>query len=141
MKIINAIQYLYLVSILIFFSYYVFCMTYPYKVVDNMKDAQTVKNTLYTGEDMLYVIDYCKYMNLSPVASRQLVGEGIIYNLNNTSARAPLGCNIAIINPGKTPDVATGTYYLKIHNEFTVNPFRKIVVEFKSNEFKIINND
>lgn len=140
MKLLNITIYTFFSLVLIFISYVVFCLVYPYKVVDINGDVKIIGTNLKSGDVLEYEVDYCKYMDLSPTVYRKLV-DGVIYNLNSTSARTPTGCNKAIIHAGHIPDIGAGVYHLEITNVYQVNPFRTITVNFKSNTFNIVHKE
>lgn len=139
MKLLNLTQYFFLVCILSFISYWIFCVTYPYKILE-IKSVTSTKDRYYAGEPLEYVSDYCKYKDLSPTSYRELI-DGVVYSLNATSANNPVGCHKVIMHAGYVPDIATGVYYLKMKNVYHVNPFRDVVVEFKTNKFEIISSE
>lgn len=138
-KLFNLTQYFFLLCVLSFFAYWVYCLTYPYKIVD-IYSATTIGENLIVGQPLTYKVKYCKYMDISPTVYRELV-DGVIYSLNATSARTPMGCNEVIMYAGYVPDVASGKYVLKMKNVYQVNPFREIIVEFQTNKFTIISNE
>lgn len=134
MKLIHFLQYVFLTAIIMFGGYYLYCMYYPYKVIDVQN--VTIAEKMKVGDALDYTLTYCKYIDISPIVYRKLV-DGVIYTLNNSPARIPTGCNSVIINAGHVPNVPTGVYTLRLTSVYQVNAFREVVVDSETNEFTI----
>ena len=139
MKIFQTTQYIFLVAILTLFGYYIFCITYPYNVVD-IKGAVVDHKEYKVGDDLHYTVNYCKYMPIKGVVFSELA-DGVVYNLKGTVSNSAVGCGEKIMTVGRTPDVPAGKYHISIRAVYQVNPFRQITVTYQTNEFEIISNE
>lgn len=111
----------------------------PYTIVTYNTPTVMTKDSYEVGEQMTYVVDYCKNYSIPATVYRSLV-DGVVYNLNSTIANIATGCHKTIMSAGKVPDVANGTYHLHLKLVFTPNHFRDVVYEYDTNSFEIINN-
>ena len=138
-KILATTQYIFLTAILLLGGYYVYCMTWNYKIVEFKSDAIMEKSVYKIGDELTYTVDYCKYLPLAGKIYPELT-DGVVYGLRNSESNAPVGCGKKIMSVGRTPNVHGGTYYIRMKAIYRVNPFREVTVEYHTNEFIIISD-
>ena len=117
---------------------------YPYHILD-VKKTTILSTRVRAGDDLIYQITYCKYIDIPAKVTRTLIG---LHNRPDGSENylpipfvitiTHLGCATATIHlpisHGAEPDI----YYMKANAEFTPNPLRTIDVPFSTdNTFEI----
>lgn len=138
-KLIDIYLYVSLTAILLLVGYYVYCVTWPYHVVD-IKHAYADHDVYKVGDDLHYTISYCKYIDVGGTVFSELA-DGVIYNLKGTVSNAPVGCGEKIMSVGRVPDVPAGKYRIVTTAVYQVNPFRQIIVKYQTDEFEIITDE
>jgi hypothetical protein len=99
--------------------------------------AKILSKNIKAGDIMYYRVDYCRYSNKSARVYRTITGD---VNIPTPSIETitKLGCsfaNVPIQIPFGTPK---GIYHININIEFDINEFRTIVVNFITEDFKVI---
>ena len=135
-KIIITLQYIFLTAILIFGGFYLYSSFYPFKVVEINSPAIMEHTEYKVGEEMAFVVTYCKYMSIPGQVYPELV-DGVVYNLKSMVSNAGIGCGKKILSVGRTPDVVSGKYHIHMRTIYKVNDLRDVEVFFETNEFII----
>ena len=136
-RITNIVAYLTLLLAFILVLLGGFWLLYPYKpLVFNTPKFIVVTKTVKQGGNLVYLSDYCKYLEQMPVVSRTFAND-LLFATPLITTNRPLGCNklqIVILVPRELPP---GTYRLENTYTFQVNPIRKIVVRQNSDNFVV----
>ena len=127
------------IALLVLVTYW---LTWPYKIAEQNGEARVLTPTIKNGETLVYELDYCKYMDLTPIGSRRQVVDGLIYPLPTTTARVlPKGCNTIIASAPIIVPECTECFDKDVHLEVTaiyqVNPLRKEEVTFRTQHFRL----
>lgn len=134
-KLLNTISYLTLITAFVMLCIFFFWSFYPYRTIEWKTDKFPVKTkVIKRGDSLIFVSDYCKYVELSAVVSRSFVND-FSYTTTPVTTYAKKGCNkmkVVVTIPKELP---AGRYY--IHNKFSykVNPIRTITLVHDSEEF------
>lgn len=115
--------------------------TAPYDVFELKQYKADVAPDPVVGnglETMTVSFDYCKYSPLTAVVTRTLIGSRIEIALPVDHQR-PLdtGCGRAERSFLIPKINNTGTYHIHYHVEYTVNPVRKVYVDYDTQDFEI----
>jgi hypothetical protein len=132
---LSAITLITALSLMFYFSYLLF---WPFKILDQLGDFQTVKRTYKQGEIFYYKTSYCKYSQIPATVVRKFI-DGMVFTLPTISTNNVIGCHT--ITSGLTiipTNLPAGKYYYTCTLIFKVNPFREINYEIKSNAFEVI---
>jgi hypothetical protein len=108
---------------------FMFWLVYPYKTVTfNKEPFRVLTPVIKRGENLIYEIDCCKYIKMSPMTARSFVDE-LIYNLPmGIATPKPLGCGVYKFNLLVPLTLPPDTYVLKTVYKYQVNPIREIEV-------------
>lgn len=99
------------------------------------------KRVFYTGEDLNYVIDYCKHRNV-PAKMYGSYIDTVKIDMPVVEIKIPVGCGSRISSYYKVPKILpSGIYHFEVELVYEVNPLREVSVKFQTQEFEIINND
>ena len=140
MKILEITQYIFLTAILSFTGYLAWATFYPFNVVEINSPAIMEHTEYKVGEQMAFVVTYCKYMSIPGQVYPELV-DGVTYNLKSMVSNASIGCGKKTMSLGRTPDVASGKYHIHMRAIYKVNDLRDVEVFFETNEFIIKGNE
>jgi hypothetical protein len=121
-----------------------FWLFYPYRTMEIHNFSAANPNTIIVsapsfklGQPISYVLDYCKYTDVSPVVSRVLV-DGQQISLTNPYGYLATGCHKDLVQTAIIPDtINPGTYYLDMTLRYTVNPIRTITIHYVTNSFQV----
>lgn len=99
------------------------------------------KDTFYTGEQLTYAIEYCKYRAVPATIYGAYIDTVKIY-MPEIRFNAPVGCGKIINDNFKIPKILpSGIYHFEVDVVYQVNPLRKVKVHYRTEDFSIINND
>jgi len=118
-----------------------FWLLYPYKVVEFKNSPYPIMNenkTVKKGEDLIYQVDACKYLNAVPDLTRFFI-DGIIYETPKSVGAVEMGCHIQDISITVPKAIPTGVYKMKFIARYKVNPIRVIEYVNYSQSFMVIN--
>jgi len=120
-------------SLLIAYWYF-----WPDNVVVIKGEVKTDKTIYYPGNRITYTFSYCKTRKLPGEIYRSL-DNSIRINYTAITSDLPVGCHTINSADLTIPDyVDAGTYHLEGTGEYQINPIRKYLNSWKSNEFQII---
>jgi hypothetical protein len=118
-------------------------LLWPYQTITflNMPaaGAPIVGGPLYPGDAVRYKLSFCKYTNDIATVHRDLV-DGETIALQDITGSLPSTCesNVTVATT-EVPDTANpGVYHLDVADEFHPNPFRTIVVRYRTQDFTVI---
>lgn len=134
---------LYLLSvrtlILAFFLmlFLIFQLTYPFEVVKLNKAPFEIEKEVYTaGDTVSYTLDFTKKLNYKPKISYFLV-NGFVYPLSKAGLSRPVGKQVRTLNLTIPKETPPGIYHIQIDLEYEINPLRKILYSWSSEDFKV----
>lgn len=104
----------------------------PYKVLSKqVKQNQTI----------VYEVDACKYYDLISMVRRQIVINGVIYDLPLTQNNVSQGCGKTDIGVWIPDSLPTGHAYIELSIQYKINALRDETYYFKTQEFDILPQD
>lgn len=117
---------------------FIYWFTFPYKVADfnNPMIVMNENKTVTRGEQLSYVINYCKYTDVMPELTKFFI-DGIIYEMPRTPGIALKGCGNATTYVHVPMAIPPGTYTLKTVARYQVNPIRTISIVNYSEPFTV----
>lgn len=99
------------------------------------------KNTFYTGEQLNYEFDYCKFRDV-PAEMYGSYIDTVKIDMPVVKLKSPVGCGKKISSYFKVPKILpSGTYHFEVELIYQVNPIREVRVKYQTADFQIINND
>jgi hypothetical protein len=102
---------------------------------------QVVHKQLRVGENIEYIVKYCKNTHKVPVQVKRQLVDGYAYDLpESTSTNFPEGCHTVSVDiPLAVPSsVRAGVYHLLITGTYQVNPIRQWSYTLVTEDFEII---
>lgn len=126
----------------IFIGIFSYMSFYPMKVWEVQTNENgkidIIGDTFKAGDTIAYILNYCKYKQISGSASFQFV-DGIIFSTPPVYGNAPVGCrqveSHTLVVPMTLP---AGYYHLQITYTHKVNVFRTISVTYETEHFTIV---
>lgn len=125
-----------LVSMGVFF----FWVLYPYKIIEFKDSVYPVLNeghVVKQGENLIYLVRYCKYKDQSFTITRSFV-DGVIYTSPQITSNKPEGCHDNLVYVEVPKAIPTGKLTLEILYQGKVNPVRTIDIIKKTEPFTVI---
>lgn len=122
------LSYLTIISALGLMSVLLFWYFYPYKIAEFRNLPFPVLNEnaeVKRGERLRYLIEYCKYTDISPMLTKYFI-DGVIYETPKVPSVVPEGCGQIVSDVYVSKAIPAGQYSLKIIAEYKVNPIRTI---------------
>jgi hypothetical protein len=116
-------------------------MFYPINPIDfkNNQAIKVDKETYQAGDRLTYTIDYCKYGKYPATVSRALV-DGIRINYTSYYNNLPAICSTVNNSDLIIPDfISSGTYHIETTIEYQVTPLQKVIKNWRSVDFKVVN--
>lgn len=118
-------------------------LTWPYKIAEQKAPAKVLTPIVRLGDNLRYELDYCKYMDISPIDTKKQLVNGLVYPLPTAPIRVlPVGCHK--VTASKTviiPECAEcfdHDVHLEILTTYQVNPLRTVTVRFITEKFKVV---
>jgi hypothetical protein len=139
MKSLHLISYSILIFAYIALFYILYQMFYPFKPIEFYNSPFPVTNNVVKqGGQLIYFIDYCKYMNISSQVSRSFV-DTIVYSLVPVSGAREKGCKKEYIVLKVPKNLPAGSYYVSVNLTYQLNSFREsYVVNYKTQNFEVV---
>lgn len=111
---------------------------YPFKTVniENPSHLTVLTPRVKVGEDLVYVIKYCRYFSGVAKVYRNLIGPDRIPTAITESATQP-GCRQANSHINVPLSTTPGTYQMQARAEFQINPQRVISVNYQTENFEV----
>lgn len=101
--------------------------------------AYLPKKTFYTGEQLTYLVKYCKYRNV-PVEIYGAYVDTVRISMPVVKLKSPVGCGEGVNDLYKIPKILpTGKYHFEVELIYQVNPLRQVRVTYRTEDFEIIN--
>lgn len=136
-RFLNTFSYISLLGSFAFLAVIGFWVLYPYKpLVINKEPMEVLTPKVKAGDNLVYKVEYCKYMSLNTSISKSLV-DGIIFQLGSTIGNMSIGCGTNTIYVNMPKELPVGEYKLKEIWEYQVNPLRKISVTAQTEKFEV----
>lgn len=104
----------------------------------NIQPYEVDQKTVRQGESVTYVVDACKYMDVTSLVNRSIVIDGVIFDLPMTQNNISPGCNkskVSVLIPNSLP---AGKAYIELTVEYKINALRDQTYHFKTKEFTIL---
>jgi hypothetical protein len=137
-KLFNFIAWLSIISALGIVGLVIFWMLYPYKPIMFKDNTFPVfVKTVKQGSFAYYTTNYCKYMKIPALVTREFAND-LIFVTPTTVSNREMGChtiNIAVLIPAELPP---GVYVMRQRYEYEVNPIRKITIIKDTESFKVV---
>lgn len=118
-----------------FLSLYVgFVLTYPFKVSESK--FKVLSPVIKPGENLVLQVNYCKWMDLPAISTRQL-NDGVVIELPPSSTNLPKGCGSVVRYVPIPTSVPDGKYSYQTTLEYKLSVLRTIMVTTTSPEFHV----
>lgn len=99
------------------------------------------KKVFRTGETLNYEFEYCKIRNV-PAKMYGTYIDTVKIDMPVIEIKTPIGCGSRIANFYKIPKLLpSGTYHFEVELIYQVNPIREVRVQYRTEDFEIINDD
>jgi len=112
----------------------------PYNVIEFNTETFPIINdnkTVEKGSRLIYEIDSCKKMDITPELSKFFV-DGLIYEVSNSIGAIDVGCSKTWVDTYVPVAIPTGSYRLKLVSRYQVNPIRHIQFVHYTEPFKVV---
>lgn len=119
---------------LVFCLYLGFNLIYPFKISHTTFTVLTPK--VKAGGQLALLADYCKWMDVSGMSTRQLV-DGIVIDLPPATTNLPVGCNKIIRYIPIPTDVPPGKYRYHTTVKYEISKLRTVDVATTSPQFEV----
>lgn len=140
MKIIHWFIYIFLLLSTLLVGYIWYSLIFPLDIIKpRTQPYKVLTPVVHSGGELVYVVDACKIMETTAVASRSFI-DGVVFSLPSTTANIKKGCfktNMSVTVPKQ---ISSGTWHLQIDIEYKVNTFRTKTYHFKTENFQVIND-
>lgn len=114
-----------------------FWSSYPYKTLQiNKEPLQVITKEVKNEETLIYVLDYCKYMEGKVSINRKFI-DGVVYSMPIVEANNATGCKVMTVGIEIPKNLPKGTYFLEISYTYKVNPIRDITATTKTESFLV----
>lgn len=130
MKILNILSALTLSITFFFMCYISYLLLWPFKIVEI---KQPLKVISISKEELVYEVDYCKYIDGPATVTRQLINHQIIF-LPVVVTNLPKGCNKSERRL-ELPRLAPDTYRLRISTTYEINKLRSETFIYETEPF------
>lgn len=109
----------------------------PSVVIKNPKSVAVEKEMYRPGDRITYTLDYCK-RDASPAKVYRILVNSIRISYTEITSDLPVGCRTININDLVIPEfVPDGIYHIETTTERQVNIFRKELVTWRSEDFRV----
>lgn len=113
---------------------------YPYQTIEFHSEYITNKSHYVQGETGFYLVDYCKYTDVTPIVHRTFVDD-LIFEATNVKAVLKPGCYTDAKVPITIPEaLPPGKYHLHVEIDYPMNYIRDINKNNNSNWFTVTEN-
>ena len=140
MKILNKLAYLVLIGVFFLLAYIGYYFFYPFKVIDIKNSPYPViTKQVKAGEDLIFHVEFCKYMSVPSKTTLQLV-DGVIISLESMSAgSSPEGCYDVNVSQTIPALIKPGFYKLRITADHEIHPvLRTVRVQAETQVFEVV---
>jgi len=121
----------------LFVLYFFYLLIFPLKIME-IKSFKTKEDSYRRGEAPIFIMDYCKYANISGHVEPELI-NGIHYILDDFGTSLPVGCKVVDYLGGPiAEEIPPGKYKFKFTLIYKVNVLRTVRYEYLSNQFEIL---
>lgn len=111
-------------------------------VINNYSEGNPIPvldDTVHPGEQLSYMVDFCKYRNDVPVIKRWMIDGQIIEISPTGGGSLPEGCHKAVVRSAIIPTtVNPGKYYLKVEVTYRINPLRTQTTSYQTGYFTVL---
>lgn len=123
---------------MIIVGYWYFHTYTPVKFTDLPHKIENENKTVKSGDYLVYTVEYCKYVDISPQISKSFV-DGIIYTIpDSVGANFPVGCGINHIQIYVPKALPPGVYHLKVVFKYQVNPIKAVTYTLATENFTVV---
>lgn len=134
---VQYISWITLIAAILLIVLAAYWLFYPYQLAEVKSPYKVLNNPVVAGENMRFMIEFDKHVDLNATISRQLVNDvTITYPSVVTNTRA--GHHEYIVELPTPEYVDEGEYIFKHTACYHVNPLRTICLDYESEVFQII---
>jgi hypothetical protein len=139
-KVLTYISYLTVLIGLVATLVVTYWLVYPYKTTV-FKDAMfpVVTKVVKSGANIEYISNYCKYINLPALATREFRNQ-LIFTTPSVITNRDLGCHVLSFTIPVPLELPPGKYILHQVYEYQVNPIRTVVLQHDTEPFTVVAN-
>jgi len=110
-------------------------LLYPYHIID-VKEYTILTDNIKAGDELPYMISYCKYKDMSGMRMRAFEND-IIYAIPPDMINIPVGCHTSVNTIRVPSELPPGEYKVKNTAVYRLNALRQEEVSFESNKFTV----
>jgi hypothetical protein len=96
---------------------------YPYQSIKFNGDYKTEKTSYTQGDETFYVVDYCKYTDVTPSIQKEFV-DGLVFTAESPQAFLTKGCRKEEVPMTIPHTLPSGKYRLKVSTQYRMSPFQ-----------------
>jgi len=126
--------------VLVAFGYVIYLMVFPLEVFKPNIQPYKIMNenkTVKIGDNVIYQVDACKFMDISAISRRSFV-NAIEINLPPKETSVVKGCNKTQMLVQVPNEIIPGTWHLEINIEYKINPLRSKIYHLKTENFQVV---
>lgn len=113
-----------------------YLLTYPFKV--SQSEFKVLSPIVKPGGNLVLKVDYCKWMDIPAISSRQL-NDGVVIELPPAHTNFPVGCKSVIRYVPIPTGVPEGKYTYQTTLEYKISILRTVRTTTTSPEFHVRN--
>jgi hypothetical protein len=137
-KLLNLMAFLSLAVVTLSITIVFYWLLYPYNPVTFTGENYTIfPKEVKRGETVNYISDYCKYIDIPAVVTRQYI-DGLIFIAPSATINRPMGCHKAIFSTTIPSSLPLGEYKMRMIYVFKVNPIKEITIIKDTEQFTVI---
>ena len=129
-------MFIVLVGLVGLLGYWLF---FPVATMINVNPKIRIKTpTVFSGESIVYELDFCKIRQVPASVRRELV-DTMVITFPTATSNIPVGCGPHLFLQRIPAGVISGTYRLSVTVSYRLNPLRDDTYDFESDSFTIVN--
>lgn len=130
---------LFLLVISVFSIVLLIMIFWPIEIITpNIQPYKIINHQVRQGESLIYQVDACKYYDLVSMVRRQIIIDGVVYDLPLTQNNVQKGCGKTDVAVFISPALPTGHAYIELTIQYKVNALRDETYYFKTEGFDIL---
>lgn len=109
-------------------------------IVPNVQPYKVPVKQVHIGQQIVYIVDACKYKDASAVVARAFVEDSndTVYPSISEINRLRIGCNRSNVSAIVPPILLPGKYHLQLDVTYRVNFLREETYHFETESFEVL---
>ena len=138
MKKTLIISYAILILSLLFIGYFSYLAFFPFNVIKyDTTTLPVINKEVSQGENLYYVLGYCKYMNIIPDVKKSFVND-LLYNLPPSNPITFVGCRNQTNFINIPAELPLGKYRMNIDVTYKINFLQSRHYQLQTEEFTVV---